>query len=563
MKKSLIIPMLILGVSACSDSEYTKDDITLNRQGQVLEKESNDPIDGYLVEYYGKDIKRMQLQFEDGYQAGEATRWYRDGTVQEKGQFALNDKQRSKKDGEWQRFYQSGDLKEEVIYDLGSPIETTRWCENGTKKLYQDEKQSQQWSCKGVLLQEATYVDGQLDGTSKTWSESGKITSESNYSKGQLHGVSKQWTAEGQLISEIHYDSTIESKGFGSAAKNGSYKTWTPQGDVLISANYKNDNLDGDYIAYNEQGELIEKGRYVDGKKVGIWSEQYSSWGGQQLITKDYEPANFINAKYLKAVNDVCSLRRNPYKGNPSKDNSKCLYYLENDLIDPKKKITSYALGDNGTSDWYYLANHAEKGVYDYLKTKGVPVNTPDSNGTTRLHVCIEGIQYYGKSTCNAEEVTSLIKDFDINATTKDDGSALMLAVKKRGEFNNRAEPTDGIIKVLLENNADLDKTNKAKKTALMLALHNADFELAATLIDKGANVTLKDSDGYEAIHYVFIHSSKRQFRTQMKPEMLAVLKKMIAKGASLDTPTPDGQTLKELFIASGAVDLAKEIEAL
>lgn len=540
MKKLLLIIGVFLSLAACSDTEYTQDDLTFNGQGQVLEKESNKPIDGYLVEYYGKEAKRARLQFEDGYQVGEATRWYRDGTVKEVGRYELNDKQRSTKDGKWQKFYPTGSLRVEVIYDLGDAIKTTGWCENGTKESYQDQNQHQQWSCEGTLLKESSY-DG----------------------KGKLNGVAKQWTPEGQLISEIYYDSSIQPKGFNSSARNGSYKTWTSEGKVLVSANYKNDQLDGDYIAYNKEGKLIEKGVYADGKKIGTWTMQPRGWNRKGLITQDYDKSNFINEKYLKAVNNVCNLRSNPYRGRVSKDDSKCLYYLENDLIDPKKKITSYAVGDNGSSDWYYLANHASSGVYDYLKSKGVPVNVADSDGTTRLHVCIDGIQNYSNNKCGVKEVTSLLKDVDINAVNNQNGSALMLAVDKKASIYGKKDSINNVIDLLLANKADLNKTNGENKTALMLALHKEDFVLASKLIDLGADVTLKDSEGFEAIHYVFLYSSGRRFRSNMTPEMRTTIKKMIAKGSSIETKLPDNQTLKEMFIASGAVELAQQMDSL
>jgi antitoxin component YwqK of YwqJK toxin-antitoxin module len=93
----------------------------------------------------------------------------------------------------------------------------------------------------GPFVSEATFVDGQLDGT---------------------------WTIKdrnGQNIVEWNFD---------HGARNGKWSWWYPNGDKRLEATYKNGNLDGEVSEWNQGGQLASKTTYVDGKlldKVVGW----------------------------------------------------------------------------------------------------------------------------------------------------------------------------------------------------------------------------------------------------------------------------------------------------
>ncbi|MDB9963624.1 hypothetical protein OAD50_00885 [Vicingaceae bacterium] len=52
---------------------------------------------------------------------------------------------------------------------------------------------------------------------------------------------------------------------------NGMYKTYYPNGNLYLYANYTAGLLDGSWKVFDENGKLQIKGNYLDGKKVGPW----------------------------------------------------------------------------------------------------------------------------------------------------------------------------------------------------------------------------------------------------------------------------------------------------
>ena len=87
----------------------------------------------------------------------------------------------------------------------------------------------------GPFASEATFVDGQLDGT---------------------------WTIKdrnGQNIVEWNFD---------HGARNGKWSWWYPNGDKRLEATYKNGNLDGEVLEWNQGGQMSSKTTYVDGKRL-------------------------------------------------------------------------------------------------------------------------------------------------------------------------------------------------------------------------------------------------------------------------------------------------------
>jgi antitoxin component YwqK of YwqJK toxin-antitoxin module len=54
-------------------------------------------------------------------------------------------------------------------------------------------------NAKGVLIDEAAYIDGQLSGTARLWSDSGVLISERSLTSNAAHGVSREWYRSGAL----------------------------------------------------------------------------------------------------------------------------------------------------------------------------------------------------------------------------------------------------------------------------------------------------------------------------------------------------------------------------
>lgn len=89
------------------------------------------------------------------------------------------------------------------------------------------------------------------------WTKLGKV----NTTKG--HYVGRLLQAE---YAEMVGDRIVRSGYFKQGLKDGKWKRW--EGDQLQSIySWKNGVLDGDYTLFDEQGVVIEKGSYKNGKK--------------------------------------------------------------------------------------------------------------------------------------------------------------------------------------------------------------------------------------------------------------------------------------------------------
>jgi len=90
-----------------------------------------------------------------------------------------------------------------------------------------------------TVMQEESYLNGELNGKYTTYFLTKKPTIEANYLNGLLHGAYKRYSFKGHVYQELHY---------------------------------KNGVLDGKAIYYNRlTGKLIKKGQYKNDKKVGTW----------------------------------------------------------------------------------------------------------------------------------------------------------------------------------------------------------------------------------------------------------------------------------------------------
>jgi len=162
-------------------------------------------------------------------------------------------------DGPRQEFYPTGELLAEYTLRAGEP--------HGVVKVYDQ---------KGHVVQEANYRDGELHGTRKFWfpsvdqntglpiEEAGELYLVSNYSGGLQHGT-ETW----------YYQAGYESFPCEKTDSTGAVVADTCRMLVITREkeiiNYRNDMLHGEYIKYDEKGEVVSKGRYKKGMMVGKW----------------------------------------------------------------------------------------------------------------------------------------------------------------------------------------------------------------------------------------------------------------------------------------------------
>lgn len=89
------------------------------------------------------------------------------------------------------------------------------------------------------------------------------VMSSENYSKGKLEGLRAVFYPNGKPAEETTYKNGL---------KDGSYKKYAENGIIIEESNYKNGQFDGTAIFRDaDNGSIISKGKFVNGKKMGIW----------------------------------------------------------------------------------------------------------------------------------------------------------------------------------------------------------------------------------------------------------------------------------------------------
>ncbi|MDR2563165.1 MAG: hypothetical protein LBC98_04405 [Prevotellaceae bacterium] len=152
----------------------------------------------------------------------------------------------------------------------------------------------------GNLREVREFKEDKACGKWKTFYPDGKPESEKSYKEGLDEGVDRKYDENGKLRRDIKY---VAGKKVGKAFEIVS----NSKGEVSITAYYdKNGRRDGDYCELFSDGSVREKGKYVNGKKQGLWV--YGSPNGGKLCEEKYKDGMLIEktsvAKTLDTISD-------------------------------------------------------------------------------------------------------------------------------------------------------------------------------------------------------------------------------------------------------------------
>jgi len=116
---------------------------------------------------------------------------------------------------------------------------------------------------KGNKVSEGREVNKLYEGEWKFYhKESKAILALENYSKGKLTGIRKVFYPNNTINEETMYVDGV---------KDGVYRKYTEKGVLLEDAVYKNGELHGPVTYKNENGQIVAKGNFVNGRKMGMW----------------------------------------------------------------------------------------------------------------------------------------------------------------------------------------------------------------------------------------------------------------------------------------------------
>lgn len=113
-------------------------------------------------------------------------------------------------------------------------------------------------------VSEGKVVNKLYEGQWKYYHKASKaIMTIENYTNGKLEGLRSVFYASGKIAEETMYKNGL---------KNGAYKRYTESGIIIEESNYKNNEFDGIAIFRDaDDGTIVSKGKFVNGKKAGIW----------------------------------------------------------------------------------------------------------------------------------------------------------------------------------------------------------------------------------------------------------------------------------------------------
>ncbi|TWH99368.1 MORN repeat protein [Flavobacterium tiangeerense] len=116
---------------------------------------------------------------------------------------------------------------------------------------------------KGNKVSEGNVINKLFDGQWKYYHQASKtIMTVENYVKGKLEGVRYVYYPNSAIAEEISYKNNL---------KNGLYKKIAENGVVLEESIYKDNVYDGVAIFRDAIGVIVSQGKFVNGKKMGIW----------------------------------------------------------------------------------------------------------------------------------------------------------------------------------------------------------------------------------------------------------------------------------------------------
>ena len=203
------------------------------------------------------------------------------------------------------------------------------------------------------------------------------------------------------------------------------------------------------------------------------------------------------------------------------------------------------------------LIDVAKKGDEEALNTllaKGADLNAQDKNGRTALIWAVKKKyieeeyfeeEYLLKNTSLKKEYLEIVKVLvengaDLDIQDNEGKTALIWAVKKEyleeGHFEEEyflkiEKEYLEIVKLLVENGADLDIQDNEGKTALIWAVKKEYFKIVKLLVENRADLDIQDNEGKTALIWASI---KENFK---------IVKLLVENGADLDIQDNEGKT--------------------
>jgi len=186
------------------------------------------------------------------------------------------------KDGVWKIFDKEGKLIEEKTYvngKLNGYVKT--YDKNGflinTLRYKNDE-----------IVQDSTFDENSVE-IKEEYDSDGSLVFQGGYLFDTPVGTHRTFNKKGEVIQSKTYDlkGTLIANGIinTDGSKNGKWVEYYENGKVKSTGQYKNDKKDGKWIYYHKKGTIQQTGNYSNGKLTGLWSWYFENGG---LLLEEY-----------------------------------------------------------------------------------------------------------------------------------------------------------------------------------------------------------------------------------------------------------------------------------
>lgn len=173
-----------------------------------------------------------------------------------------------RKQGEWARKYPNGRYRYVATFVDNQPVgTTTRYNENGTKSatLTYDSLgtcHAELFNEEGKLTATGLYASEKRIGLWKSFTNNGKLLSTENYKDGILHGQAITYFPTGEKHSESF---------FANGEKEGIETEYYRNGRKRCITTYHLGICHGEFKFWEEGGRLTIDGKYKNGHRIGNW----------------------------------------------------------------------------------------------------------------------------------------------------------------------------------------------------------------------------------------------------------------------------------------------------
>ncbi len=147
-------------------------------------------------------------------------------------------------------------MKTETKFYKNGQVETTYAVdENGQKNGAYEEYYEN-----GHLAVRCAFKNGKLEGAYESFYPDGHLEKKCAFKNGEMNGAYEDYNPLTKRL--------LEKGIYKSGKKDGLWEKYRLDGSLMSECNYKENKRDGSYKEYNENGELMEKGTYINGEFV-------------------------------------------------------------------------------------------------------------------------------------------------------------------------------------------------------------------------------------------------------------------------------------------------------